>query len=145
MSDTNRNRKGHTVPGTVHVDTRQTFAAMLVMGISPKLKYGTDQPDISPTGERKFTVEVAVTYTTEPGMRPVSEVISVTLTGGDPSLPTSIMPGTPVELDSLRCGVSAPEQRADGKGIRGGRLYWQCSGIRPANSAGLRPVKSEAS
>ena len=51
-------------------------------------------------------------------MRPVSEVISVGITGGD--LPT-IAPGTAVEFDSLSAGVSSPEKRDNG-GISGGRL-----------------------
>jgi hypothetical protein len=131
------------VPGTLTIDAGKTFATMLVMGISQKLKFGTDDPDISVSGEKKWTAETAVSYLAEPGMRAVSEVISVTVTGGD-NLATSITPGTPVEFTDLRCGVSAPEKRENGR-IAGGRLYWMASGIRPAHGAnGARPVMAAA-
>ncbi len=119
------------MPGTVTVDVRATFAAMILMSIGEKTKFGTDQPDISATGERKYTAELAVTYhADQPGMRPVSEVISATITGGDHGAILGIPAGSVVELDRLRCGVSAPEKRDNGR-IAGGRLYWMASGIRP--------------
>lgn len=126
------------MPGTITVNPAQTFAAMLLMSAAQKLKFGTTEPDISASGEKKHTVELAVTYLAENGMRPVSEVISVTVTGGDN---ITIAPGTPVEFGSLRCGVSTPEKRDNGR-ISGGRLYWMGSGIRPASS--FRQSKSEA-
>jgi hypothetical protein len=116
------------MPGTLTVNAKQTFATMLLMSAAPKIKFGTNEPDISATGEKKHTAEVAVTYLAEGGMRPVSEVISVTVTGGDN---ITIPPGTPVEFDTLRAGVSQPEKRDNGR-IAGGKLYWMASGIRPA-------------
>jgi hypothetical protein len=123
------------MPGTITVSAKQTFATMLLLSAAQKTKFGTDEPDISKSGEKKFAVECAVTYLAENGMRPVSEVISVGLIGGD--LPT-IPPGTPVEFDSLRCGVSAPEKREGSNRISGGRLYWMGSGLRPAQAQGFR-------
>lgn len=131
------------MPGTITVNAKQTFAAMLLMSAAQKLKFGTSEPDISATGEKKFTVEAAVTYLAEGNMRPVSEVISVTVTGGDE---ITITPGTPVEFDSLRVGLSAPEQRAnkDGNGSRivGGKLWWQASGVRPVQM--IRQPRADA-
>jgi hypothetical protein len=118
------------MPGTVTVDVRATFAAMILMGIAEKMKFGTDQPEISATGERKYTAEVAVTYHAENGMKPVSEVISVTITGGDHNAILGIPPGSVIGVDRLRCGVSAPEKRDDGR-VRGGKLYWMAASIRP--------------
>ena len=69
----------------------------------------------------------------------------MTITGGDHSAILGIPPGSVVELDRLRCGVSAPEKREGGRRYRGGRLYWMASGIRPAGAGGLRPVKDQAS
>jgi hypothetical protein len=115
------------MPGTITVDAKQTFATMLLMGAAQKLKFGTSEPDITASGEKKHTAEVAVTYLADPGMRPVSEVLSITVTGGDS---ITIPPGTPVEFDSLRCGVSQPEKRDNGR-IAGGKLYWMAYGIRP--------------
>ena len=118
------------MPGTISVNAGETFATMLLMSVTQKLKFGTDQPDISASGEKKWTAEVAVTYTAEPGMRPVSEVVQVTVTG-----PASIdiAPGTPVAFDRLRCGVSTPELRDRDRGrVTGGKLYWMATGARPA-------------
>lgn len=116
------------MPGTLTVSTQQTFTTMLLLSAAQKMKFGTDQPDITKNGERKYAVEVAVTYLAENGMRPVSEVISVGLIGGD--LPT-IAPGTAIEFDTLRAGVSAPEKKENGR-VTGGKLWWQGSGLRPA-------------
>ncbi len=126
------------MPGSISVNERETFGTILLMSAAPKLKFGTDQPDISANGEKKWTAEVAVTYHTEPGMRPVSEVLSVTVTGPDN---VTINPGTPVEFDRLRCGVSTPELRDRDRGrIAGGRLFWMASGIRPASGMPGRPL-----
>jgi hypothetical protein len=132
------------MPGTIHVSTDATFAAMILMSVAEKMKFGTDMPEVSATGERKYVAEVAVQYRPDNGMKPVSEVISATITGGDHNAILSIPPGSPVVLDGLRCGVSAPEKRDDGR-VRGGRLYFMATAIRAAGAQGLRPVKSEAS
>lgn len=116
------------MPGTLTINAKQTFATMLLMSAAPKLKFGTSEPDVSAIGEKKFTVEAAVTYLAEGNMRQVSEVITITVTGGDS---ITLPPGTPIEFDSLRCGVSTPEMRDTGR-IAGGKLYWMASGIRPA-------------
>ena len=123
------------MPGTVHVDIRATFATILLMSVGEKMKFGTDVPEVSANGEAKYTAELAVTYRAENGMKPVSEVISATLTGGDRGAILSIPPGSLVEVSGLRCGVSAPEQRPDGRGVRGGRLYWMLGSIRPVAQA----------
>jgi hypothetical protein len=130
------------MPGTIHVNADATFAAMILMSVGEKMIFGTDQPEITKDGQRKYTVEVAVQYRAELGMKPVSEVISATITGGDHNAILGIPPGSPVALDGLRCGVSAPEKREDGR-VRGGRLYFMAQSIRPAGAGGLRPVKSE--
>jgi hypothetical protein len=130
------------MPGTIMIDAGETFAAMLVLGITPKFRFGTQEQDISQTGERKWTCETAVTYKPDPGMRATSEVIAVTVTGGtDPSV--SIAPGTPVTFDRLRCGFSAPE-RGNNDRIRGGKPYFMASAIRAASGAqnGARPLAS---
>jgi hypothetical protein len=118
------------MPGMLTVDVRSTFASMLVMSISEKMKFGTEVPEVNAAGERKYTVDLAVTYCTDPGMRPACEVITATITGGDHNAILSIPPGTQVTLDRLRCGVSAPEKRDDGR-VRGGRLWFSAGSIHP--------------
>jgi hypothetical protein len=130
------------MPGTITVDVRATFSAMLLMGVSQRLKFGTDEPDITKAGERKYECQVAVTYHAEPGMRPVSEVLTIVVTGGDHAAILGMTPGSAVEVDRLRQGVSAVERKEGGR-VSGGRPYWMASSIRLAGAGGLRPVKNE--
>jgi hypothetical protein len=130
------------MPGTFVVQADRTFATMLLMASAPKMKFQTTEQDVSAAGERKWEIQVAAAWYPEYDMRPVSEVISVTLTGGtDPA--GDITPGSPVEFDTLRVGIS-PVERTD-RGVRGGKAYYQASGIRVASVSSLRPLKSEAS
>jgi hypothetical protein len=126
--------------GTITIDARNTYAAAIFMGATAKTIYGTDEPDISRDGQRKYAADVAVTYLAEPGRKPVSEVISVSILGTDPA--ASVPAGSAVEFDRLRCGVSQAE-RNDRGGVRGGRLYFMADGIRSAASPnGSRPLAS---
>jgi len=131
--------------GTFTVDARATFAVALFMGSGPKLKFGSDTQDINSAGERKWTVQLAVTFFPEYGMAPASDVIPVTMLGGtDPA--ADLTPGTPVDLDAFKVGISAPEQRErkdGGTRVVGGKPFYSASAIRPAGAGGLRPVKNE--
>jgi hypothetical protein len=130
------------MPGTFVVQADRTFSTMLLMASAPKMKFQTTEQDVSAAGERKWEIQVAAAWFPEYDMRPVSEVISVTLLGGtDPA--GDITPGSPVEFDTLRVGIS-PVERTD-RGVRGGKAYYQASGIRVASVSSLRPLKSEAS
>jgi hypothetical protein len=132
------------MPGMITVDQQSTFSTPpLVMSVGPKLKFGTDVQDVNTrTGEKKYVVQVAVSYQPEPGMRPQAEVIEVGVTGADPA--ESIQPGMPVEFTRLRTGVTAPEKTDEGR-LRGGRLYWQADAVRPFSpSANGRPVMAGA-
>ena len=117
------------MPGTFQIDVAQTFTAALLMASAPKMRFGTTEQDITAAGERKWEIQAAVTFHAEHGMRPVSEVISVTVAAGtDPA--ASIPAGTPVEFTGFRLGISAPERGANDR-IRGGRAWYQANGLRP--------------
>ena len=119
--------------GTYAVDTNRTFSTVILMGSGPRLKFGTQEQEVSANGERKWSIESAVTFhPTSPNMRPVSEVISVVVTGPPSDPAASIPPGSAIELDGFRVGISPPEQRDNGR-IAGGRPWYQASGIRPVN------------
>lgn len=118
--------------GTFAVDCAATFAAALLMSSAPKTKFGTQVQDVSAAGVPKWTVEAAVTFLAQEGMRPVSEVIALTVTSpADPG--QGIPPGTLVVFDGFRVGISAPEKNDRG-GIRGGKFWYQAAAIRPANA-----------
>ena len=103
------------------------------MSSGAKLEYDTGAQATSAQGVPKREAQMAVTYLTEPGQRAQSEVPTVTLT--TPAHPAKdIAPGTSVEFDGPRVGWSAPEQRDNGKGIRGGKPWYQATGIRPAHA-----------
>ena len=114
--------------GMITIDARNTYAAAIFMSAAAKTIFGSDnQPDIAKDGQRKWSAEVAVTYLTEPGRKAVSEVISISVLGADPA--ATIQPGSPVEFDGLKCGVSSPEKRDNGR-IAGGRLFYMATAIR---------------
>lgn len=126
------------MPGMVTVSQQETFSTPpLVMSVGPRLKFNSTEQDVTRQGEKKYSCQVAVSYFADYGMRPVAEVIEVGLVGEDPSI--TIQPGMQVAFDRLRCGVSAPERRDDGKGgskISGGRLYWMADRVLPFSSSG---------
>lgn len=123
------------MPGLITVAQQDTFTAPpIVMSVGPRMKFGSDtEQEVTRDGERKWTVQAAVSYAPEFGMKAQAEVIEVTLTGEDPA--AVISPGTPVEFERLRCGVSAPEKTDSGR-VRGGRLYWMAQGVGPVSANG---------
>jgi hypothetical protein len=129
------------MPGTFAIDAAATFSAAILMSSSPKYRFGTEVQDASAAGLPKWTVEAAVTFVVEPGMRPVSEVIAMTVTAPtDPA--QGIGQGSPIVFDGFRVGMSPPEKNDRG-GIRGGKLWFQAAGVRPASSGGNR-ARSDA-
>jgi len=131
------------MPGTLTIDTTATFQAVLLMASGPKLKFGSTEQDISARGERKWDIQAAVTFHAEPGMKQVSEVIAVTVTGPAADPCASIPQGTPIVFDRMRVGFSVPEARENGRGVRGGRPWYQAADVRPAQ-AHQRPAKTDA-
>jgi hypothetical protein len=117
------------MPGTFVIDQQQTFAGPpIALTTAPKLEFGTAAQAVTRDGERRWVVQVACTYAAEPGMKVQAEVIEVTVNGEDPSL--TIAPGTPVEFNQLRVGVSAPEKRDNGR-VVGGKPWYSAAGVRP--------------
>jgi hypothetical protein len=124
------------MPGTFVIDHNQTFAAALLMSTAPKPKFGEpDRQEAAADGQPKWLAEVAVTFAPSNGMKPVSEVLTVTITGADPG--RTVQVGSPVIFDGLRVGVNPPEKRDNGT-IRGGRLWYSATGLHSANG---RPAK----
>lgn len=131
------------MPGTFVINTRATFAHAYFMACAPKTKFGTSDQDITATGLPKWEAQVAVTFTAEPGMRAVSEVIRVMIPATtDPA--SSIAPGSPVEVDDLRVGITAAEARENGRGVRGGTPYYLASGLRASLVPTARPKDAAA-
>lgn len=123
--------------------SRTHICGTQVMASGPKLKFGSTEQDISTRGERKWDVQAAVTFHPEPGMKPVSEVIAVTVTGPPTDPCGSIPTGSSIAFDRLRVGFSVPEARENGRGIRGGRPWYQATNVHQAHLA--RPAKTDAS
>jgi hypothetical protein len=121
------------MPGTLTIDTGATFQTVLLMASGPKLKFGSTEQDISARGERKWEVQAAVTYTAEPGLKPVSEVIAVTVTGPGADPCAGIPGGSAITFDRMRVGFSVPEARENGRGIRGGRPWYQAADVHAAH------------
>lgn len=124
------------VPGTFAVDVAATFTSVMLVSAMPKEKFGASgQQETNSEGVPKWTVEAAVTFTpTIHGMKPLSELISVTITDRTPP-GQGLNPGTPIVFDGFRVGLNPPEVR-DTK-LRGGKLWYSATGLRsliPAQS-----------
>ena len=80
--------------------------------------------------ERKWTVQVVASLPSRwDSGRTDSEVLSVTVTCADD--PTGhVAEGDQVEFKDLTVGVMPPERNQDTGRIRGGKLFWQASGVR---------------
>jgi hypothetical protein len=106
------------------------FTRLLLVEVTPKADRETGVQYTSKDGsERKWTVQVVASMPSrwEAG-RTDSEVLSVTVTCADD--PTAMVAeGDPVLFDGLTVGVMPPEA-TDGGRIRGGKLFWQASGVR---------------
>jgi hypothetical protein len=126
---------------TLAVNPAQTFASAVLMSCGPKIDYETKVQATSKDGIGKWEAQVAVTYLAEPGQRAISEVINVTITHAtDPG--SGLTAPCAVELVDLRVGWSTPQQRENGRGISGGKPWYQVGSLRAA--AGHRPVKDAA-
>lgn len=132
------------MPGILAIDASATFETALLMSSAPKPKFGSTTGEISTNaaGVPQYQLSVAVTYLPGPSGRKVSEVLTVTISAAaDPA--KDITPGSPVQFDGLKCGVTEPEVRENGRGVKGGKIWFSADGVRSATS--YRPAaKSDA-
>lgn len=122
---------------SVPVD-QAAFVKLMLISIEPKVDRDTGVQFTSKDGsERKWTVQVVAQLPSRwDSGRTESEVLAVTLTSAeDPS--AQVMEGDKVWFDNLTVGVMAPEKNEDTGRIRGGKLFWQATGIRVRTTAGL--------
>jgi hypothetical protein len=116
------------MPGTFTIDTAATFTLAILLASGPKTEFQSTAQAVSANGERKWDLSVALTWRAEGDRKPVSEVVSITITGPAADPAADLTPGTPVELTGLRVGISSPEKTE--RGIRGGRAWYQADGVR---------------
>lgn len=134
-----QSRKGHEVPiNSVPVD-QEAFTRLMLVSIEPKVDRDTGVQFTSKDGsERKWTVQVVASLPSRwDSGRTESEVLAVTLTSaGDPA--AQVQEGDKVWFDGLTVGVMPPEKSEDTGRIRGGKLFWQATGIH-AQSMAVKP------
>jgi hypothetical protein len=130
------NRKGHVVPINSAPVDQAAFTRLMLVSIEPKTDRETGVQFTSKDGsQRKWTVSVVASMPSrfDPA-RTDSEVLAVTVTSTeDPS--GYVAEGEQVLFEDLTVGVMAPEHGEGGR-IRGGRLFWQASGVRAKTLAG---------
>lgn len=114
---------------SVPVD-QSAFTRLMLVEIAPKLDRETGVQYTSKDGlQRKWTVQVVASMPSrwEAG-RTDSEVLSVTVTcTDDPAMLAA--EGDLLDFENLTVGVMSPEAGEGGR-IRGGKLFWQASGVR---------------
>jgi hypothetical protein len=106
------------------------FTRLMLMEIEPKADRETGVQFTSKDGsERKWTVQVVASLPSRfDSSRTDSEVLLVTVTCKDD--PREYMhEGDAVRFDEFTVGVMPPEATDTGR-IRGGKLFWQASGVR---------------
>jgi hypothetical protein len=129
------------MPGTYVVDTNATFVRCVLINGGQKDKFGVPgQQETSSQGIPKWFAEAAVTFVpSQPGMPPVSELITVTITSYDN--PFDNLSTSEVTFEGLRVGNTAPSSGEGGR-IRGGKFWFTAAAVRPALST-MRGGKSE--
>jgi hypothetical protein len=108
----------------------------MLVQIEPKADRETGVQFTSKDGlERKWTVQVVASLPSRfDSARTDSEVLSVTVTSAtDPR--DYVSEGDPITFDGFTVGVMPPE-KGEGDRIRGGKLFWQASGVRARAAAG---------
>lgn len=108
------------------------FTALIFMGCEPKLDRDTGNQHTSKDGMyRKWTVVVAASKPAswDPA-RAETDTLQVTVTSAEEPANGLVM-GTPVTFTDFTTGVMSPEADAESGKIRGGKLYWQATGVRP--------------
>lgn len=126
--------------GTYVIDSAATFSTCVLLQTSAREKFGSPGvQDTSAEGVPKWAAAVAVTFTGQNGLTPVSDVLQVGITSPtDPA--EGIQLPAAVTLVDMRLGVSSPEKRDNGS-VRGGRPWHTAAGIRPVFA---RSGKSDA-
>lgn len=120
---------------SVPVD-QSAFTRLMIVEVAPKADRETGVQYTTKDGlQRKWTVQVVASMASkwEAG-RTDSEVLSITVTSADDPA-TLVAEGDLVAFDHLVVGVMSPEAGDNGR-IRGGKLFWQASGVRSRMPAG---------
>ena len=126
---------------SVPVD-QAAFTRLMIVAVEAKCDRETGEQYKSKDGTaRKWTVQVVASLPSKWDLgRTDSEVLSVTLTSADDPR-DQVNEGEMVTFDGLTAGVMPPEQNAESGRIRGGKLFWQASGVQTRITAGR--VKAE--
>jgi hypothetical protein len=115
------------------------FTRLMLVEIAPKADRDTGVQFTSKDGsERKWTVQVVASLPSRFDItRTDSEVLAVTVTCADDPR-DYVHEGDQVLFDGFTVGVMPPETTDAGR-IRGGKLFWQASGVRSR-----RPVEAKS-
>lgn len=119
------------------IDTAQTFSTVILMGSVPRTKFQSDEVDTTADGTPKWTVGLAITTIPQNGMAPASEVINVTVAAAANPC-EGLAPGTQVQLEGFRVGISAPEQRPGrdgGSRVVGGKPFFSATAVKQAQQS----------
>lgn len=128
--------------GTYSVNQQETFSAVLLLSSSPKRRFGSQEQATNAAGTPQWSVEAAVTFSPVDGIVKGAEVVSVTIPSQhDPA--SGIAPGSAVNFEGLRLGVSGAEKTDSGR-VRGGKPYFQATAVRAAHAAQRQPAKDAA-
>ena len=112
------------------------FTRLMLVSITPRTDRDTGVQLTNRDGtERKWTVEVVASLPSRcDSTRNDTEVLAVTVTTADD--PTGkVAEGDQVWFSDFTVGVMAPEAVEGSTRIRGGKLFWQASGVQSRSGA----------
>jgi hypothetical protein len=115
---------------------QNVFVRLMLVSLQPRTDRETGVQLTSKDGtERKWTCEVVASMPSRwDASRIESDVLAVTVTSADD--PTGkVSEGDMVWFTGLTVGVMPPEQSESGR-IRGGKLFWQASGVQSRSGGG---------
>src|SRR5262245_61475865 len=114
---------------------QEAFTKLMLVTIEPRTDRDTGVQLTNKDGtERKWTAQVVASMPSRwEANRTESDLINVTVTTADD--PTGkVAEGDLVWFTDLTVGVMPPEQSESGR-IRGGKLFWQASGIQSRSAS----------
>jgi hypothetical protein len=132
-------RKGHQVPINSAPVDQNAFTRLMLVSLQPRTDRETGVQLTNKDGtERKWTCEVVASKPSQwDASRIESDVLAVTVTCADD--PTGkVGEGEMVWFTGLTVGVMAPEAVEGSSRIRGGKLFWQASGVQSRTGSGSK-------
>lgn len=125
---------------TFMVDQEQTFSGMAALSAERKMRFGTDEPDLTPDQVQKWAVQVVAGFVDGFG-RSQNEVMNVSVASKANPL-DGVGQFTPVRLKGLQVGVM---DRKDKNGnVMGAQVWYRAEAVESAMPSNSKTAAKDA-